>query len=39
MNGDLIRFTAIRGIGKRTDARLHEAGVTTWHSLAEVLMA
>jgi hypothetical protein len=39
MNDDLIRFTAIRGIGKRTDARLHEAGVATWHSLAEVLMA
>jgi hypothetical protein len=39
MNDDLARFTAIRGIGKRTDARLHEAGVATWHSLAEVLIA
>jgi hypothetical protein len=39
MNDDLVRFTAIKGIGKRTDARLHEAGVATWHSLAEVLMA
>jgi len=39
MNDEQIRFTAIRGIGKRTDARLHEAGVATWHSLAEVLLA
>jgi hypothetical protein len=39
MSDDTIRFTAIKGIGKRTDARLHEAGVDTWHSLAEVLTA
>jgi hypothetical protein len=39
MDDDVTRFTAIKGIGKRTDARLHEAGVETWHSLAEVLMA
>ena len=39
MDDDVTRFTAIKGIGKRTDARLHEAGVDTWHSLAEVLMA
>src|SRR6187397_2910661 len=39
MDDDVTRFTAIKGIGKRTDARLHEAGVATWHSLAEVLMA
>ena len=39
MDDDVTRFTAIKGIGKRTDVRLHEAGVETWHSLAEVLMA
>jgi hypothetical protein len=39
MDDDVTRFTAIKGIGKRTDARLHDAGVETWHSLAEVLMA
>jgi len=39
MDDDVTRFTAIKGIGKRTDTRLHEAGVATWHSLAEVLMA
>jgi hypothetical protein len=39
MDDDVTRFTAIKGIGKRTDARLHDAGVETWRSLAEVLMA
>ena len=39
MDGDVTRFTAIKGIGKRTDTRLHEAGIETWHSLAEILMA
>lgn len=39
MDDDVTRFTAIKGIGKRTDTRLHDAGVETWQSLAEVLMA
>jgi hypothetical protein len=39
MYDDEVRFTAIKGIGKRADSRLHEAGVATWQSLADVLAA
>jgi len=39
MHDDEVRFTAIKGIGKRADTRLHAAGVATWQSLADVLAA
>jgi hypothetical protein len=37
MSESLARFRELKGIGPATEARLHEAGLYTWESFAEVL--
>jgi hypothetical protein len=39
MSTPLARFRDLRGVGPATEARLHEAGLYTWESLADVLSA